>query len=423
MKKLLQIITTILAKAILHRYNPEIIGVAGSVGKTSAKDTIHYILKNYHKTGKTIGSFNTELGVPATIILGGENHKKYDINNYHYWTGNQQKLFWINIVFISLKKLLFKDKLYPNIIVLELGEDKPGDMEYLLKIVKPKIGILTAIGKIPAHVGFYDNPQQSLHENSKLLSALPKNGLGLVNADEEQINNLKFNANKKSFGFSKTADIKCNNIKLNIDENITKTYLTFDVSYKNKTTKIILPNAIAKHQAYNILIAIGIAEYYNLPIPEIQEKIKKITLPNQRLNLSKGIKDTLIIDDSYNSSLIASKSAINSMNNIFNLLQKKNNRVAILGDMLELGKFSYKAHFELGEYLINKIDVLITVGEESKVITKAVTKLDNKIKLHHFNTVEELIKNIENLITTNDLILVKGSRATKLKELSKLLVI
>jgi len=160
--KILRFTLKSLARATLRKYQPGIIGVTGSVGKTSAKLAIGAVLGKYRKTRVSPANFNNEIGLPLTIL-----------SDYSAITG---RLFWLRVILSSIKNLVLRAD-YPEILVLEYGADKPGDLNYLLSIAQPQIGVITAVGEIPVHVEFYSGPEEVAREKAKLVESLSSSGI------------------------------------------------------------------------------------------------------------------------------------------------------------------------------------------------------------------------------------------------------
>ncbi|MFH1822992.1 MAG: Mur ligase family protein, partial [Patescibacteria group bacterium] len=170
MKRLLQFKLKILAKLILAKYKPDIIGVTGSVGKTSTKEAIYTVLNTKFKVRKNIKNYNNEIGLPLTII-GIDSPGKSIFG-------------WIVVFWRAFFLLIFKDKNYPKILILEMGVDRPGDMKYLISIAKPKIGVVSLIG--PVHLEFFNSLDNIQKEKGIMIKNITKDGWAIINYDEEK---------------------------------------------------------------------------------------------------------------------------------------------------------------------------------------------------------------------------------------------
>ncbi|MEK7147102.1 MAG: Mur ligase family protein, partial [Patescibacteria group bacterium] len=141
--KILRLILKKLARWTISRYQPEIVGVTGTVGKTSTKEAIKAVLGKYRRVRASSGNFNNEIGLPLAILGDWEKIRGF--------------FFWLKVFAVSLSRLVLKMP-YPEILILEYAADRPGDLKYLLSIARPKVGVITAVGDIPAHVEFYSGP-------------------------------------------------------------------------------------------------------------------------------------------------------------------------------------------------------------------------------------------------------------------------
>ena len=195
MRKILQKITKFLARIIIGRYQPKIIAISGSVGKTSTKEAIRTVLEYEFKVRSTILNQNNEIGVPLTI-LGEQGAGKNIVG-------------WATIFLRAIFLILIKSKNYPQILILEYGVDRPGDMDYLLSIAKPTVGVMTSIGEIPVHVEFFSGFKALAKEKSKMIYALPENGLAVLNFDDAVVSAMRDITDAKcvTYGFGQGADI------------------------------------------------------------------------------------------------------------------------------------------------------------------------------------------------------------------------
>jgi len=171
LKKFLQIILRSLAIRALNRYHPKVIGITGSVGKTSTKEAIYCVLSGKYKCRRNQKNYNNEIGVPLTI-LGCESGKK-------------NPLVWLKVILHGLLLGYGPKASYPEIIILEMGADHPGDIEYLVKFTRPIIGLVTAVG--PVHLEFFHKIQSVAEEKGKLIKALPVSGWAILNIDDDLV--------------------------------------------------------------------------------------------------------------------------------------------------------------------------------------------------------------------------------------------
>ncbi len=404
-KKLLMFILKVLAQAILWRYKPQIIGVTGSVGKTSAKEAIYTVLKGKFNVRRNIKNYNNEIGVPLTI-LGQE-------------SGGQSPWRWLQIFLIGFFEI-FYTKDYPKILVLEMGADKMGDISYLTDFVKCCIGVITAVGDIPVHVEFFQSAEQVAKEKSGLVKCLKGEGWAVLNYDDQRVRAMmrKTSAQVFSYGFDEKADLRASNFEQRL-EDPAEAGISFKVDYQGSNVPIRLRHVYAQHQVYSILAGVAVGLVFKMNLVEIAQAFKNYQAPIGRLQLIRGIKNTWIIDDTYNSSPSSSLGALD-------LLEKMGGsdesvrRIAALGDMLELGSFTEEAHRKIGARAAQVADILLAVGEKSIFMADEAKKNGlAKENVWYFASSEEAGRALQDLIREGDIILVKGSQSIRMERIVK----
>ena len=394
-------ILRILAQWTLKKYKPAVIGITGSVGKTSTKEAVYTVLKGERNVRRSQGNFNNELGVPLTIL-----------GDYNAIRGI---LFWPKVIFQAIGQLLIFNKKYPEILVLEMAADRPGDIQYLARLARPKIGVITSIGEIPVHVEFYSSPTAVAVEKARLIELLPANGFAILNRDDELVWNLriKTRAHIISYGFKEDADIQIINFEYKFDENEFPEGITFKIQYGNVFVPFRLFRVMGKPQIYSIAAAVAVGIVFGINLVKISDYLANYQPPDHRMQIIKGIKNSVILDDCYNASPLSMKAALETLSHF---VQRR--RVAILGDMLELGKYTTEAHEEMGKEVIKKVDFLICVGSAARLIAESAIKHGfDKNKVLVFNNSESASKIIKKEISSNDAILIKGSHAMQLEKI------
>jgi UDP-N-acetylmuramoyl-tripeptide--D-alanyl-D-alanine ligase len=403
MRRILQKILRILARIALNKYKPIIIGVTGSVGKTSTKEAIYSVLKSHFgekRVRRNYRNYNNELGVPLTIFnteTGGRSVLK--------WIPKFIKIFWMIIFRVS----------YCDFLVLEMGADKPNDIEYLLSFVKHKVGVVTAMGEIPVHVEFFDNPEEIAAEKEKLVRYLDKEGIAILNYDDERVKKMgeKIDAKVITYGLNEKADVKATNYELKIDNNENLSELNFKLDFKGSSVPAKLINVLGVQHLYSALAAAAVGIIFNMNLIEISEAIKKIQPMPGRMHLLKGIKDTLIIDDSYNAALLSMEAALESLR-VFSERRK----VLVLGDMLEIGQYSEEAHRRVGKKAAAIADLIFAVGNWAGLVNEAAIDAGfDANKIFQFFSSDEAKLKVQEELKQGDVILVKGSRAMKMEKI------
>ncbi len=410
-KKILEIILKIISRMILIRYRPKIVGVTGSVGKTSAKEAIYCVLKKKYRVRKSFGNLNNEIGVPLTII-GEEKSPERNL------------LIWLKILIKGLLSIIYYPK-YPKILVLEMGVDKPNDMAYLLGFIKPEVGVFTAIGEFPVHLEFFPEKGKLVEEKALLFKSLPKHGLAVLNYDDLSVRMVGDEIENKTsigyYGFGNGADMQVANYETKINNLDSGDFgASFKLYAKGSVVPVRLNNILGKQYAYAAAAAAHVGLYYGMNMIEISEALTDYRTLSGRANLVPGIKKSIIIDDSYNSSPMAVIGGLELMEEVAEQLVEQGIRprkIAVLGDMLELGIKTEEAHRKIGREVAKHSDLFFAVGERMVFATEEATKIMPKDKLYHYHQTSEAGLELQKQMNKNDIILIKGSRSMRMERI------
>jgi UDP-N-acetylmuramoyl-tripeptide--D-alanyl-D-alanine ligase len=338
------------------KINMHVIGITGSDGKTTTKEIIKEILSTKFNVIATIGNFNNQIGLPLSILQS-------DIKT--------------------------------EFGVFEMGMNKKGEIGYLSKICEPNSCIITNIGV--AHIGFFKNRKEIAEAKSEIFKNLIDEKNVFLNKDSDFYEYLKKKSKSNnifSIGVKKKGDIKGEIVEEGID------YFIFQVN--NKKFKMNFWNTSF---IYSALFGIAICRKFEIPESYIEDVFIKIKPLKGRGELTEN--KIFIIDESYNSNP-------HSLKNSLLCFEKKNfkRKIAIVGDMAELGKFSNFYHWYIGKLLEKlNIDIVLSYGNKSRIIS------ENSKKGIHFYEIESLKKYLKNIIKRKDAILIKGSRITKMEEI------
>lgn len=404
MKKILQKILRFMAIKALKKYSPKVIGITGSMGKSSAKEAVFAVLSKNFNVRKSEKSFNNEIGVPLTI-LGLE-------------SGEKNIFKWIKVLFSGFLLLIKKSPTYPEILILEMGAEYVGDMKYLTDFVKCNVGVVTSIA--PVHIEFFKSLEGIAKEKKYLVSTLDKSGTAILNADDPLVLNMKKDTKAKvlTFGFSDNADVQAFEL---VEPNFGIVFdgIKFKIKFKGAVVPVLLPAVLGRHQIYAALAAAAVGLDFGLNLIDISENLKAYRSPAGRMNLIPGIKNTLLVDDTYNSSPKACLAALETVGKIE--LEYNKNKYAVLGDMLQLGDYSKVGHQEVGEKVAAlKYNFLVTVGKESLQIAKsAIEKGFYKENIFSFDNSPEAGRFLQDKIKQGDLLLIKGSQGMRMEKIVK----
>ena len=342
-------------------YDIPVVAITGSVGKTSTKDMIYSVVSQKFKTLKTQGNMNNEIGLPFTI-LG------------------------------------LKDE---EALVVEMGMNHFGELSRLTNIAKPSIAVITNVGT--AHIGNLGSRENILKAKLEILEGLQEKGRVVINNDNDLLHRWNGEQNKYKV---ETFGIK--NKSKNMAENIQ--YRENGSSYIFENEEIEVPVG-GEAFVYNSLAAISVGKILKIDIEKIKRGIETFELSKMRLDVIKSKNGYTIINDCYNANYDSMKSALEYLGKIAD-----KRKIAVLGDMLELGEFSNTLHEKVGEEVIkNNVDVLITVGKEARNIANVAK--NKKIEIYEFESNQDAISKLKKIIKKEDTILVKASNSMNFKEI------
>ncbi len=343
----------------------KVIAITGSVGKTTTKDMLHTVLSQYGVSHANEGNLNNNIGLPLTILKAPKNCQ---------------------------------------CLILEMGMNKAGEIKELSKISNPNIAVITNIG--PAHVENFSSLFDVAQTKLEVLYGMKNNGTLILNGDNKYYDYLSSRANRNviSLGKDKNAEVCLLDIISNDDG------LNFKIRLNNNQTINCNLRVQGEHFAYSLLAVAAVVQSLGLDLSKLPLALKNFSATKGRGNIHKvkyNGKYIHLIDDSYNASPASMKAAIKTLSTYSN--QRK---VALLGDMLELGDESIKFHTDLVKVITeNNVDKVYTVG---KFMLELHELLPDNMRGAHFNDSNQLKSNLADIIQNNDAILVKGSRGMKM---------
>ncbi len=400
LKKIIVAVLVFEARMLLRRTHPQIIAVSGSVGKTSVKDAIFEVLKGKLHARKSEKSFNSEIGVPLSI-LGLQNA----------WSN---PIKWLkNIVDGALVIIHPGD--YPKILVLEMGVDRPGDMDRLTAWIRPDVVVMTRLPDIPVHVEFFSSPEAVAQEKLKLVDALKADGVLVYNHDDEKIAEYAKGVFQQSIGYSRysLSPFTASGDTV-VYEDGRAVGIEFTLTHLTEAVRMRVNGSLGVQHAYNYAAAAAVASVFSIGIEEVAQALASYVPPPGRMRLLPGLKNTLIIDDTYNSSPVASERSLQTLSE----LKGVKRRIAVLGDMMELGQFSVKEHERIGRLVAESADLLMTIGVRARGFAKGA--LENGMSERKILQYEEPVRagrELQALIKAGDVILVKGSQSIRAERL------
>lgn len=345
-----------------------VIAVTGSVGKTSTKDALAGVLSKKYKVLKTQGNYNNDIGVPLTIL--------------------------------SLQD--------EDVAVVEMGMNHLGEISRLSKIAKPSLAIITNIGT--SHIGNLGSRENILKAKLEILDGMEKPFI-IVNNDNDLLHNwYEENKNKiriKTFGINNKADCYATDVSL---QELSSSF-TCNIENEKFRVQVKVPG---EHYVLNSLCAALVGKILKMTNEEIIDGIENIEFTKKRMEVLKLNNNITLINDSYNASFESMQASIKYLSSM-----EQGRKIAVLGDMFELGDFSEELHRKVGvEVAKNSIDILLCTGENSKYIIEEA-KNNGMKEIYYFNTKEELYNKLKNKLIQNDNILIKASNGMKFYELAE----
>lgn len=353
------------AERYRERFSIPVIGITGSVGKTTTKEMVALAVSAGLRTMKTAGNANSQIGLPLTVL-----------------------------------RMESEDEA----AIVEMGVSMPGEMVRIAKVAKPTLAVMTNIGV--SHIEFMKTRENIMAEKLRIADYLPTGGTVFVNGDDDLLSTLKSTPKRSivRFGLCESCDWRA--VELNADVYGTR----FTCLHGGRETRVYVP-AAGEHNVRNALAALAVADAVGVPLEKAARAVAQYEPPAMRQQIREA-RGVTLIDDTYNASPDSMKSALK----VLEQSSCSGKKTAILGDMYELGTQSGRQHHGVGVFARGlKIDNVIAVGENAKDIAEGAGGGD--INVMHFDEKEELYARLKELVHSGDIILVKGSRGMKMEQI------
>lgn len=348
------------------QHNPRVIGITGSVGKTTTKELVAAVLSRRYNTLRSRGSYNNEIGLPLTLLQLTSAHER---------------------------------------VVLEMGMYDVGEIAELTQIARPQVGVVTNIG--PVHLERTGSMARIARAKAELVEALPADGTAILNYDEPLVREMaeKTQARVVYYGLSPKADLWATNIQgMGLDG------IRFRLHYEGETIHLRVP-LLGRHSVHTALRAAAVGLTEGESWQEIVEGLQGGS-PQLRLVAVDALNSSTLLDDTYNASPQSTLAALNLLDEL------GGHKIAVLGDMLELGSYEREGHRKVGLRVIDSVDVLITVGPLARIIGEEALRWGMPASaVHLLEDNGQAIELLKQIITAEDTILVKGSRALQMEEI------
>ncbi len=349
----------------------KVVGITGSVGKTTTKEMTASVLEAAYHTAKTEGNHNNNLGLPMTIMDMPEN---------------------------------------TEVAVLEMGMNHSGEMEYLSDIARPDLAIITNIGTM--HIEHLGTREGILQAKLEIMRGMPDDGAGVFNGDEPLLWNIRAIGKHKKYYYgieNHACDVNATDI-VELDDGV-----RFVVHGFGQQFELFVP-MLGRHAVYNALAATTVGLLLGVKAEKIQARFSSFhnTGMRQKIYVKNGVT---IIEDCYNAGPESTEAALDVLAGI----KTDGRRIAVLGDMLELGNRSAAEHYRIGRLAVGKADLLLTYGEHSvRTLTGAITGGMNPKNTDHFDTHEDMAHMLKMRVSEGDVVLFKGSRGMRMEKVLQL---
>ena len=347
------------------KHDVRVVGVTGSVGKTTTKELIASVLSRRFRTLKSEGNYNTEIGLPLTLLHLEPSHER---------------------------------------VVLEMGMYALGDIAQLAAIARPHIGVVTNVG--PVHLERLGTIERIAQAKSELPAALPEDGVAILNGDDPRVRAMaeKTKARVFYYGVDESCDLWASHIESKGLEGI-----RFLFHYGSETIHAKVP-LLGRHSVHTALAAAAVGLVEGESWGEIMDGLRNAT--QLRLVVVPGLRGSTILDDTYNASPASTIAALNLLEEL------EGRKIAVLGDMLELGTYEEEGHRKVGRRAMDVVALLVTVGKRARIIgEEALFWGMDKDRVFMTEDKGEAIAHLRQIVAPGDIILVKGSRGMRMEEI------
>lgn len=384
-----------LARGILGKYQPIIIMVTGSVGKTSTKDATAAALSTQYNVRASEKSYNSEFGVPLTII-GAKNA----------WAN---PLAWLK-VFQEALALIMLPSVYPKLLVLEVGADRPGDLARILRIATPSAVIVTKLPEVPVHVEAYPTPEAVREEEFAPAYALAPTAPLIISSDDPFSKELSrpLPVSLLTYGTTANSDIRIDDVRVTLEDGF-PTGMAATLSYEDMQYTLNVQGALGRQQLYAPAAAFAVAVSLTGDADAALKGLDAYVPPPGRSRILRGRNGAVLIDDSYNASPLAVVEALGALS-----LVPGKRRIAVLGDMLELGRYSRQEHERVGQLAATSVDIVVAVGPRACAIAEAARASGmSEDRALMFDTSYDAAETLREMVAEGDIVLVKGSQSIR----------
>ncbi|AKM84611.1 MAG: UDP-N-acetylmuramoylalanyl-D-glutamyl-2,6-diaminopimelate--D-alanyl-D-alanyl ligase, UDP-N-acetylmuramoyl-tripeptide--D-alanyl-D-alanine ligase [candidate division Kazan bacterium GW2011_GWA1_50_15] len=385
-----------LSRRILAKYQPRIIGVTGSVGKTTTKEAIYTALRGSFRVARSLKDANTEWGVTATII----DQEFYPVGRDSIGRAKLSVGELIGLLYRGCKRLLVKGD-YPEILILELAAEQAGDIKFFNQFLQYDIAVITNIGQV--HLEFYRDQTELTAEKLSIADGLKPSGLMVLNGDNELLTEFitTTRLRRTTFGWDEANQYNIHLRDIGVDG------LRYEVNTPDGGVEVVL--GFGRQLVDAAAVAVAVGRELGIPLAQLGQRLTGLASPAGRFEMWQLRRGITLVNDAYNANPDSMKSALTSLQDIASVSPPgaTRRRVAILGGMRELGLAHETAHLDVGRFLRDKVDLLVAVGADGGLMADAAgLSADQVVQVDDPSQVD-----FSKFLQDNDAVLVKASRS------------
>ncbi|OGE84093.1 MAG: hypothetical protein A2846_01885 [Candidatus Doudnabacteria bacterium RIFCSPHIGHO2_01_FULL_49_9] len=382
-----------LIKATLKKYNPTIIGISGSVGKSVAKGALEAVFEsNGYNLSVMGGLANTQTDMERALL------------------GFSARRSLAAVVVGSALRLIFGNH-FPRTIILEYPLLGQADLRARLKFAKPDILVLIGLGELPFRADIYENQDALLKDIAHLVQSVSHKGTIVINGDDKKLMELKPKGTVVTFGFGEGVTIRLANPENRVEDS-KLLGVSFKLEYQGSFVPVRMDEIVGKFYAYAAGAASAVGLTRGLNLVKISEGLSSYRGEPGKSRLLPGIKNSWLIDDTYDSSWWGVAEASKLLGELPGA-----RKIAVLGDILDLGVETESGHIQIGRLASKSADVLITVGPRAKFIAEGAKAAQSGIDIYSFDESGQAGEKVQEILKSGDLVLIKGSKHLRMEDI------
>lgn len=400
-----------LAQVTLWRFRPGIVGLTGSVGKTTAKAALEAVLGGERLIRSSCDNIPSHAALLLAILGDWDAEARRLFDPTTGASSFATTLLWTRVALRGVYNVVRLPKSrYPEVLILEYVAHEPGALKTLLGVVRPNVAVITATGDIPVRVGVFGAGEEALREHVRLIEQLPAAGFAILNGDDAAIIKMKHRTRSHvmTFGTGTGVHLRLTSVEQKIDQGVAS--IAFKLEYGGSTVPVRLQGALGAGQVYAAAAAASAGLIFGMNLVAIAERLSSYIPAAGVLRLVRGMKDTVIIDDAYDAHVLSVDA---SLQTLADLPAKR--RIVVLGDLIDLGRYAVEAHERLGTHAARSATIFVTVGSRAKLAGAAALRAKlPKRNVYAFDRAEDAVAPVRDLLKKGDAILVAGATVMRM---------